>query len=234
MDLCVYIGQSGQIADGMCENQEYFIASLLFVYNKSFVEDVFKKARLKAVGRIPELRNVLRKTNEIKGLKEKLKGPVYKKVFEKCGQDLALDVLVMDNQELENSFRQISQRAFNYIIRKYLDCVIKNNGGYGDCRNIELFVDETKTQTKSKFVLEEYLNTELNLFKKLCSGSVQVNYCGSREHLCLQLSDYIANTVYRELNKKSPEAKTSLEIIKESRCVAKIFPVTALVRDERM
>jgi hypothetical protein len=230
MDFCIYIGQSGRIIDGICENHEYFIVSLLYVQNKFFVEDVFKKARLKAVNRMPELREILRTTGEIKGFKEKLKASVYKKIFEKCGEGLALHLLVFDNQEFENSFRQISQRAFNYIMRRYLDVVSVNGGESSDCGNIELFIDETKTQTKSKFILEEYLNTELNLFKKLCNGSLQVNYCCEKDYLCLQLSDYLANTLYRELSKKSVEAKANLDIIKDGLKGAKFISAAELVK----
>lgn len=230
MDLSIYIGLSGQIADGICENHEYFIISVLYVQNRCFIEDVFKKARLKAINKIPELREVLQKTGEIKGLKEKLKGSVYKKIFEKCSQELGLDLIVMDNKDFENSFRQISQRAFNYIIRKYLDAAAGSGGEYADCGNIELFIDETKTQTKSKFILEEYLNTELNLFKKLCPGSVQVNYCCPRDALCLQLSDYIANTLFRELDKKSVEAKANLAVIKDSQRGAGIISAAGLIK----
>jgi hypothetical protein len=230
MDLSIYIGLSGQIVDGICENHEYFIISVLYVQNRNFVEDVFKKARLKAINRIPELLCVLQKTGEIKGLKEKLKGSIYKKIFEKCSQELGLDLLVMDNKDFENSFRQISQRTFNYIIRKYLDAAAGGGGEYADCGNIELFIDEKKIETKSKFVLEEYLNTELNLFKRLCSGSVQVNYCSPRDQLCLQFTDYIANTLFRELDKKSVEAKTNLAIIKDSQRGAGIISAAGLIK----
>lgn len=232
MDLEIYVGQSGQISNGICENHEYFIISLLFVQNKGFVEDVFKKSRLKAVNRLPELKEELKRTNDIKGLKEKIKTSVYRKIFDKCGLYLELSLIIMDNMDVEDCFRQISQRAFNYILRKYLDDVIKKGGKYGGCRNIKIYIDETKTQTKSKFILEEYLNTELNLFKKLCSGSVQVSYCSARDNLCIQLSDYFANTEFRDLNKKSPEAKTNLDIIKESSCKIDLYLVPALVVSE--
>ena len=79
--------------------------------------------------------------------------------------------------------------------------------GYG---KIEFIVDEQNIATGADYELCGYLNQQLTLKNPICD-LFDVTYMDSKNEKLIQLSDFVANTFYRNIEKKNQESNSKKE-----------------------
>lgn len=216
-NITVFIDESGTIGKGTIKSRDYFIVTLLLVRDENIdhIKKVFKKERLKVVNKKIALKERLKKNKEVKGseLSETEKKPIYDKIVEKCGDKFEIAIILLDNQKATVKFRSNSSRAFNYLIKTFLQTHFKKRSRYRDVNQMHFIIDERNVATESKFTLQEYLNTELNLMEVFSHEDIMVHYCDSKNYILLQLTDFISNTFYRYWQKNNKEAKENVDLL---------------------
>ena len=129
----------------------------------------------------------------------------------------------MNNKKATVKFRSNSSRVFNYLIKTFLEKHFKKRSKYKDLNQIHFVIDERNVATESKFTLQEYLNTELNLMDAFSEKDIVVQYYDSKNYLLLQLADFISNTFYRYRQKHQREAKENVELLIKQTSTNKTF-----------
>lgn len=226
-DIEVFVDESGTICKGTATKQDFFIITLLCVKKEDIehVKKVFKRERLKVVNKEARLKEHLKINKEIKGseLSETDKKKIYEKLIEKCGDKFEIAVIVLDNKKATVKFRSNSSRAFNYLIKTYLDRHFKKRSKFKELNQIHFVIDERNVATESKYTLQEYLNTELNLMNPFSAEDIAVCYRDSKTYLLLQLADFISNTFYRYKQKNIQEAEANAQKLLKQTSTGKVF-----------
>lgn len=224
-NITVFVDESGTICKWNINKSDYFIITLLFVEDKKldYVKKVFRKYRLQVAKKKEKLINELKEKGEIKGaeVSEKEKSKIYTRLLDKCNDDFELAVIVLDNSKVSSKFKSNSSRVFNYLIKQYLDCYFKKYSKYKRLNSVKFIIDERNVVTESKYTLEEYLNTELNLMKDFSQTDIKVGYYDSKKYLLLQMADFISNTFYRKFQKN--DNSKNVELLLPSTCKGEIF-----------
>ncbi len=221
--LMAFVDESGIIRKGTLDCEDFFVIAMIFTDNERFLNKVFKKTRLQILSE--EERKQLSKTKETKGsdISESRKKEIYSTLVEKCGENLEIGVIVLDLKSADERLKQISSRAFNFLIARYLSKSYRAHSKFNAAHDISFFVDERNVATGAKFTLEEYLNTEYNIEDPICEGSISVHYLDSKNRYLIQLADFVANTFYRAYKKNNPDAKANMELLKDVLCNGKVF-----------
>lgn len=226
-DITVFVDESGTIAKGQVREDDFFVITLLFIRNEDIdhVRKVFKKERLKIINRKEKLKQHLKCNNEIKGseLSETEKAEIYNKIIEKCGDKFEIAIIILNNRKAAEKFRSNSSRAFNFLIKMFLDKNFKTKSKFKKVNQMSFIIDERNVATESKFTLQEYLNTELNLLETFSEEDINVHYYDSKKYLLLQLTDFISNTFYRHQQKHSKEAKRNVDLLIKQTNTKKVF-----------
>ena len=222
-NLTVFVDESGSIKKGPLVREDYFVIALIFTDNERFLNKVFKKKRFQILNQ--EEREILSKTKEVKGsdISDNRKKDIYSALVEKCGENLEVGIIVLDLKRADDRLKQVSSRAFNFLIARYLAKSYKPHSKFNTAHAISFFVDERNVATGAKFTLEEYLNTEYNIEDPICEGDISVHYLDSKNRYLIQLADFIANTFYRAYKKNDPDAKGNVEVLKNVLCNGKVF-----------
>ena len=226
-DITVFVDESGTIGKGIIKEDDFFIITLLFVKDEdvNHIKKVFKKERLKIVNKKEVLKQQLKNNKEVKGseLSETEKRKIYEKIIEKCGDKFEIAVIVMNNKKATVKFRSNSSRAFNYLIKIFLEKHFKKRSKFKKVNQVSFIIDERTVATESKYTLQEYLNTELNLMETFSEKDITVHYYDSKKYLLLQLADFISNTFYRYKQKNNTESKDNVEILLKQTSTNKMF-----------
>ena len=156
-------------------------------------------------------------------LSETEKRKIYEKIIEKCGDKFEIAVIVMNNKKATVKFRSNSSRAFNYLIKIFLEKHFKKRSKFKKVNQVSFIIDERNVATESKYTLQEYLNTELNLMETFSEKDITVHYYDSKKYLLLQLADFISNTFYRYKQKNNTESKDNVEILLKQTSTNKMF-----------
>ena len=226
-DITVFVDESGTIGKGIIKEDDFFIITLLFVKDEdvNHIKKVFKKERLKIANKKEVLKQQLKNNKEVKGseLSETEKREIYEKIIEKCGDKFEIAVIVMNNKKATVKFRSNSSRAFNYLIKIFLEKHFKKRSKFKKVNQVSFIIDERNVATESKYTLQEYLNTELNLMETFSEKDITVHYYDSKKYLLLQLADFISNTFYRYKQKNNTESKDNVEILLKQTSTNKMF-----------
>lgn len=226
-DITVFIDESGTIAKGNLEKDDYFIITLLFVENSNidYVKKIYRKNRLKVVKKKQELYEYLKNNKEVKGsqLSENNKFPIYENLITKCDDKFELGLIVLNNKCATEKFRSNSSRVFNFLIKTYLESYFKKYSTYKNLNSLNFIIDERNVVTESTYTLQEYLNTELNLVNNFSNKDITVHYHDSRNFLLLQMADFISNTFFRKYHKKNSCSNSNVELLLKFTCENKIF-----------
>ncbi len=224
-DIIVFVDESGTIKKGKLNNCEYFVITLLFIKDEKHLNKVFRRSRLKVIKNNKELYQTLQNEKEIKGswLLEEDKESIYKEVLEKCKDDFEIAVIILDEMNSKEKFRENSARTFNYLIKNYLNKIFRKKSKFKYLNKFDFIIDERNVATESKATLKEYLNTEINLLQDFCENDIDVHYYDSKKYLMLQLADFISNTFYRYYQKENEEAKNNVNLLSEKLINNKIF-----------
>lgn len=91
--------------------------------------------------------------------------------------------------------------------------------GYG---KIEFIIDEQNIATGADYELCGYLNQQLTLKNPICD-LFEVSYMDSKNEKLVQLADFVANTFYRNIEKKNKESKETVSMWLHTLCNGDVF-----------
>lgn len=203
----LYVDESGSMTTDYLNVSPYFLIAIVKVNNVRALKSAHKRFVRQ---NLQALKEADKKGKMFDGARFKeLKGseftPELKKKFIEyfCrNNQLELFYIVIDNKDIVGNFYENTARAFNYCIKLALTYFYKNNLlPSGDEYSIQL--DERNQKTKTKYFLEEYLNTELRLHEGLIDKNIIVSYFDSCNNCLVQLADVFANIMYSELRTRN-------------------------------
>lgn len=223
--LYVYVDESGSITKTNISNNRYFVIAMVFTDDPVAIRRLFKKKISQMMKKNDKYKDMIRMKKEIKGsdISETTKKEVYKHILEHGAEKLEPGLIVLDNEYTTDKFIENHARSFNYMIQTYLDSYFRNHSkfmkGYG---KIELIIDEQNIATGAEYELCGYLNQQLTLKNPICD-LFEVTYTDSKNEKLVQLSDFVANSFYRNIEKRNQESKETIGMWLNTLCNRDIF-----------
>ena len=199
----LYIDESGSMTTVNSDHNPYFVVSIVQINDKKKVKRCFKRfvaENLETLREIDKQNRMFNRDGRFKELKGSELTPGLKKKFmERMFRDnnLSLYYIVLDNKRINPAMYANTARAFNYCVKLALSYFIKKKLMNVDINKIE--IDERNERTKTKFFLQEYLNTELILHDGVLKHNVEVEYFDSANNIFIQIADVFANIKYSDL-----------------------------------
>lgn len=225
-DITIFADESGVIQKGVLSGKDLFIISLVIVNDRVHVKRVFDKSLLSVVKKSEKLTQEFNTNHEVKGshVSESLKDQIYSKVLDKCSENLEIGIIVLDNVKSEAHLRSNTSRAFNFMIKLFMqNFFVPHSPFKNDIDKLDFFIDERNVATGAKFNLEELLNSNFNMPERFTISDITVKYVNSSITHLVQLSDFIANTYFRYYQKNIKEAKANIDLIDTRLCYNRIF-----------
>lgn len=199
----LYIDESGSMTSRDSEKHPYFVISMVKVNDIKKVVRCFKRfvsgnyGELQKIDKRKKMFNADGHFRELKGseLTPDLKREFMRKLF----RDNALEVffITIDNKSVNSSLYNNTARAFNYCVKLAIGYYINRGELPRDIQTIE--IDERNESTKTRYFLQEYLNTELILHENVLSNNLSVKYFDSANNIFIQIADVFANIKYSDL-----------------------------------
>ena len=223
--LYVYVDESGSITKTNISNNRYFVIAMVFTDDPVKIRRLFKKKISQMMKKNEKYKDMIYSKKEIKGsdISETTKRNVYKHILENGSEKLELGLIVLDNEYTTDRFIENHARTFNYLIQTYLDSCFRNHSkfmkGHG---KIQLIIDEQNIATGADYELCGYLNQQLTLKNPICD-LFDVLYMDSKNEKLVQLADFVANTFYRNIEKKNQESKETVGMWLHTLCNGDIF-----------
>ncbi|MBQ9438899.1 MAG: DUF3800 domain-containing protein [Lachnospiraceae bacterium] len=221
----VYVDESGSITKTNISNNRFFVIAMLFTEDPVAIRRLYKKSISQLMRKNPTYRDLIHQNHEIKGsdVSEPIKMSVYEHIVNHASDKIELGVIVLDNQYTTDKFIENHARSFNYMIQTYLDSYFRKHSRfmYGSGK-IEFIIDEQNVATGAKYDLGGYLNQQLTLKKPICDR-FDVTYTDSKNEKMVQLADFIANSFYRNIEKKIRESRETVSLWLPMLCNEDIF-----------
>ena len=198
---------------------------MLFTEDPVSIRRLYKNKISQLMRRNDTYMGLIRTNKEIKGsdISETTKKLIYDHIVEHASDKLELGIIVLDNNYTTERFINNHARSFNYMIQTYLDSCFRNHSIFmSGTGKIEFVIDEQNIATGAKYELEGYLNQQLTLKKPLCD-CFNVSYTDSKNEKLVQLADYLANTFYRNIEKKNKESRNTVKMWLPFLCNGDIF-----------
>lgn len=211
--MIIYIDESGSINNHMPENK-YFIISMIRTVNKNSLKRAYKRFVSANYDRLLELDKdkVHPKTGKVikeggkmfkDGKFKELKGSQFdnemkKKFVEFFSRKQSFEIyyIRIANGKLTDRFCENTARVFNYSLKLAMEYFIKKD--YLPNEDCSLQLDERNEKTKTKYFLENYLNTELSM-NGTATGKFYVAYFDSSNNALIQIADVFANMYYSHM-----------------------------------
>lgn len=223
--LTVYVDESGSITKTAISKNRYFIVALLFTRDSERLKRYYRKGISTLIKKSPRYKKILNENGEIKGseLPEAKKKLIYERIIRNCKDDFEIGIIVLDNNYTTKEFIENHARTFNYIVQMYFDSFFRQHSKYKDTiSKMHLFIDEQNIATDAKYTLDGYLNQHLTVMNPICD-CFEVRYSDSKNHLLIQLVDFISNTFYRNIEKHDEISKETVKILLDEVCGNRIF-----------
>ena len=223
--IYVFVDESGSITKTNISNNRYFVITMIFTDDPTAIRRLYKKKISQMMRKNNLYRDLIKENHEIKGsdISETTKIPIYTHIINNASDKLELGIIVLDNNYTTEKFIENHARSFNYMIQTYLDnCFRAHSRFMTGSGIIEFVIDEQNIATGAKYELEGYLNQQLTLVNPLCN-QFTVTYTDSKNEKIVQLADYIANTFYRNIEKKIKESRTTVNMWLPFICNGDIF-----------
>ena len=197
----IYIDESGSINNKLKGYKDFKITLIIPTREKE-LQRAYKRFVSKNFIELKRLSNNRKmfsneKFQELKGSefdinmkKEFANFFTYKKHFE-------MYYIRIRNKNLSDNFCKNTARGFNYVICLALKYFIQNNLILDDAKYY-LQLDERNEKTETKFFLENYLMTELNL-SGITNAEIKVSYFDSANSNMIQIADVFSNIFYSHL-----------------------------------
>lgn len=211
--MVFYIDESGSINNQFLNNK-YFVIALLRPLDKKALKRSYKRFVSGHYDELQELdkEKYHKKTGKLikeggkmflNGHFKELKGSQFDKKMKQTFVDFfcrkpsfELYYIKISNLDLSDRFCQNTARVFNYTLRLALEYFI--NKGLVPNEDCTLQLDERNEKTKTRFFLENYLNTELSM-NGTSTGSFNVTYYDSADNDFIQIADVFSNLYYSHL-----------------------------------
>lgn len=231
----LYIDESGSINNHI-PNNKYFIIALIHPLNraslirayKRFVSSNYKELQTLDQDKVhPKTGKILKNGGKMfsDGKFKELKGSQFDKnmklkFIDFFSQKNSFEVyyIKIANEKLTDHFCENTARVFNYTVRLALDYLIRK--GMLPNEDCCLQLDERNEKTKTKYFLENYLNTELTMNGTI-SGKFEVSYFDSSSNSLIQIADVFANLYYSHLQSRA--YKKEFQKLEESGILKFVF-----------
>ena len=221
----VYVDESGSITKTNVSNNRYFVIAMVFTDNPIAIRRLFKKKISQMIKNNSKRKEELILNKEIKGsdLSEKEKIKIYHHILAHGSDKIELGVIVLDNNYTNDKFIENHARTFNYMVQVYFDGCFRNHSKYmTGAGNISILLDEQNVATGAKYDLEEYLNQQLTIKNPICDRFF-ASYTDSKNEKLVQLADFVANSFYRNIEKKDRDSAESVKEWINNLCGEDIF-----------
>jgi hypothetical protein len=195
-----FIDESGSIPKikPYKRRDRYFVISFVHTDNPKRVKNVYKRIIRKLRKDFPDFFSLLANPNEPKGSEfyPFMKLFIVEELFRLT--DIKIGHMVVDNLCIEERFRQIPSRSFNYLVK----IVIENfQLSEDDIQHLQLKIDNRNTAIQNLSELEGYLFQELVLRENRIKN-VTVEYLDSKYSSHIQVADVFANIFYQRFRYK--------------------------------
>lgn len=223
--IYVYVDESGSITKTNISNNRYFVIAMIFTDDPVAVRRLYKNRISKMMRKNDKYKDMIISKKEIKGsdISETTKKDVYNHIRKHALDKMELGIIVLDNNYTTDRFIENHARSFNYMIQTYLDSYYRKHSRYMTGKGkIEFIIDEQNIATGAKYDLSGYLNQQLTLKHPLCD-IFNVEYTDSRNEKLVQLADFVANTFYRNIEKKNMESQENVSMWLPMLCNGDIF-----------
>lgn len=221
----VYVDESGSITKTNVSNNRYFVIAMLFTENPEKIRKLFKKKISQLMKHDKKYETTIMLKKEIKGsdISETTKRTVYEHILRNAAEELELGIIVLDNYYIDDRFINNHAKTINYMIQVYLNDYFRKYSKFMSGKGrIEFIIDEQNIATGEKYGLKEYLNQQLTLDNAICD-MFNVKYTDSKNEKLVQLADFIANTFYRNIEKKNKESIDTVGMWKPILCYGKVY-----------
>ena len=221
----VYVDESGSITKTNVSNNRYFVISMIFTDNPIAIRRLYKKKISQLMKKKDKYKKQILSNKEIKGsdISETVKMDIYEHILIHADDNLEIGIIVLDNNYTDDKFIVNHARSFNYMIQVYLTSYFRRHSKYmNGSGKIEFLIDEQNIATGAKYDLEEYLNQQLTLKNPICD-MFKVSYTDSKNEKLVQLADFVANSFYRNIEKKNQESKYTVRMLKSYLCNGDVF-----------
>lgn len=211
--MLIYIDESGSINNHVPKDR-YFIITLIRVKDREALKKTYKRFVSSNYKRLMELdreklkkgtHRVVKKGNKmfLNGKFKELKGSQFdKKMKEKFvdffsrKQTFEIYYIRVDNKKLTDKICEHTSRVFNYSLRLGIEHFI--NKKFFEDEDFFIHLDERNEKLRSKYFLENYLNTEL-FMNGTSSSQFNVQYFDSAENRLIQIADVFSNLCYSNI-----------------------------------
>jgi hypothetical protein len=196
-----FIDESGSIPKHYDPRYKYryFVISFVHTNNPRKLENTYKRSIRKLKKEFPAFFSKLQNPKEPKAseLLPFMKLFIIEKLFQST--DIKLAHMVVDNWNIEQRFREMPARSFNFLVKLILDNFPLTSQ---DKDHLQLKIDNRNTAIHSLKELEGYLYTEMVL-KEQTVKKVSVEYLDSKKNINIQVADLFANTFYQRFRYKT-------------------------------
>ena len=223
--IYVYVDESGSITKTNISNNRYFVIAMIFTDDPVAVRRLYKNRISKMMRKNDKYKDMIINKKEIKGsdISETTKRDVYNHVCKHVSDKMELGIIVLDNNYTTDRFIENHARSFNYMLQTYLDSYFRKHSKYMTGKGkIEFIIDEQNIATGAKYDLSGYLNQQLTLKNPICD-IFNVEYTDSKNEKLVQLADFVANSFYRNIEKKNMESRENVSMWLPMLCNGDIF-----------
>lgn len=206
----LYIDESGSMTANYCNNNPYFVISIVRVLDKKMLHTSMKRFvrknwnKLKSGDRTHKMFNG-DKFLELKGsaMTKEMKKAFVAHLIEK--KSFEVFYIVLDNRKVDMRLYKNTARAFNFMIKLAIHYFLTKRK-LRRSEEILIQIDERNERPEAKLHLQEYLNTELQLNEDI-TQEITVNYFDSCNNSIIQLADFFANLKYSQLQTREYDAE---------------------------
>jgi hypothetical protein len=177
---------------------KYFVISYVHTNNHKRLKRVYRRSLKKLKSSFPDFFDSLENPKEPKGseLHPFMKYHIVHDLL--TYTDIKLGHMVVDNQKIEQRFREDASRSFNYLTK----IIISNFPlTVADKKHLSLNIDNRNVAVKNLKELKGYLEAELILNENLVD-KVSVQYFDSKYTTNIQVADLFANIFYQRFRYK--------------------------------
>lgn len=197
-----YIDESGSITTEHAKEFPFFIVAMIKVLDKDKLKRKYKRFVSKNMSLLMSV-DASKKMFDLTGKFLELKGNCFSpelkhKFVDYFSKEKLFEVyyIKLINKEVSESLCQNKARCFNYLIKEAF--AYYYNHGFLEKESCFLQIDERNIRTEAKYLLQEYLNTELQ-GADIIKEDVQVKYFDSSTNCFIQIADVFANLYYSHL-----------------------------------
>ena len=199
----LYIDESGSMTRDYKTGDHNFIIAIIYAKDKKLLQKAYKyfiKKNFDDLKKSDTSHKMFREEKfiELKGsamtmdLKKKFMMHMNR------GNSFEIFYIISDNRFIEEKFYKNTARAFNYLLKIALIFLMRRNY-LPKNEEFDIQIDERNIRTGAKQLLQEYLNTELQLEASLTEKEVKVSYFDSANNHLIQIADVFSNICYSQL-----------------------------------